>query len=111
MPTSTRVRWRTAVASAAFPADLRVLRGTLLALVEVMLPDGTLSVGRDRMADATGLSPRTLNRHLAQAVTNGWLTHERRGQKHVYPLYQAAVPQRATNGPLSGVSAGHSRGR
>lgn len=77
-----------------------MIRGTLLALAEAMQPDGALSAGRIDLADVTGLPPRTLNRHLAQAVAAGWLAHERRGQKHVLPVYRATVPQQATDGPL-----------
>jgi hypothetical protein len=78
-----------------------VIRGTLLALVEAMQPDGVLCAGRIQLAGAAGLPPRTLNRHLAQAVAAGWLTHERRGQKHLVPVYRATIPQQATDGPLS----------
>jgi hypothetical protein len=92
MPDSIRVRWRSAVAGPAFPAHLRVLRGTLLTLVGVMTPDGLIRAARPRLAEVTGLPPRTLDRHLSRGVAAGWLTHQTHGQKYVLPEYRASVP-------------------
>jgi hypothetical protein len=79
--------------------------------------DGTLRVGRERMAESTGIPARTLDRHLRDAVALGWLMRERRGQKGVVAVYRAAVPdttqhatQHATSGVLNTLSARHSRG-
>lgn len=97
-----RVPWRAEVAT-RFPPELRWLRGTLLCLVEVMQPDGTLDVTGDRMAEVTGLPPRTLERHLARAVAECWLIHLARGGNGRPASYAAAVPAdelSATGGEL-----------
>jgi hypothetical protein len=75
-----------------FPPELRWLRGTLLCLVEVMQPDGTLAVNNERLVEATGLPVRTIGRHLARAVAEGWLLHLTRGGNGRPAAYAAAMP-------------------
>lgn len=87
-----RLRWRQAVASDAFPRSERVVRGTLLCLVDLMSPTGDLHEWRDDIASATGLPPRTLNRHLQRALELGWLVREKEGGNGRRSLYRAVVP-------------------
>lgn len=95
-----RVPWRDAVASAAFPAEMRVVRGTLLCLARLMTPDGTLDKSRAQMTDAAGLPPRTLDRHLARAVSAGWLEHVQSGGHNHNGKYGAALPEPDLCAPL-----------
>lgn len=87
-----RLRWRQAVASDAFPRTERVLKGTLLCLVELMSPTGEVHEWRDTIADTTGLPVRTLTRHLQRAVDLGWLVREIPGGNGRKSLYRAVVP-------------------
>ena len=87
-----RNEWRKAMMTDAFPQSERVIRGTLLCLVELMKSDGTLSVWRDQAEAVTGLPARTLDRHLARAVAAGWLVHEVQGGKRRKAIYSAAIP-------------------
>jgi hypothetical protein len=87
-----RLRWRQAVASNAFPSAERVIKGTLLALVELMAATGELHEWRDDIAAATGLPVRTLNRHLERAVELGWLVREIPGGNGRRSLYRAVIP-------------------
>jgi hypothetical protein len=87
-----RLRWRQAVASDAFPRSERVVRGTLLCLVELMSSTGELSVMREDITELTGLPARTVDRHLARAVAAGWLIHERHGSRGRRSLYLAHIP-------------------
>lgn len=86
------MRWRQAVASSAFPATERAIRGTLLCLVDLMTSTGELMVWRDELIDVTGLPARTIDRHLARAVAAGWLTHETQGGKRRRAVYRATIP-------------------
>lgn len=95
MPDSIRVQWRTAVAGPTFPAELRVIRGTLLTLVEVMTTAGVIQEYRPRLAKVTGLPERTVDRHLARAVDTGWLTHPTVGGNGRPSQYVAAFPGRS----------------
>jgi len=112
-----RLRWRQAVASDAFPRSERVVRGTLLCLVELMSSTGELSVMREDIVEMTGLPPRTVDRHLSRAVTAGWLIHERHGSRGRRSLYLAHVPGEESapevarySSPGSGDSAPSTRG-
>jgi hypothetical protein len=87
-----RRRWQQAITSDAFPRTERVVRGTLLCLVELMTPTGELRVWRDEMVDATGLPPRTLNRHLQRAIDLGWLVREVPGGNGRRSEYLAQIP-------------------
>lgn len=87
-----RLRWRQAIASDTFPRSERVVRGTLLCLVELMAPTGELSVYREQIVAATGLPVRTVDRHLARAVAAGWLRHEQHGGQGRRSLYVAQIP-------------------
>ncbi len=87
-----RLRWRQAVASDAFPRSERVVRGTLLCLVDLMAPTGELSVYREQIVATTGLPARTVDRHLARAVAAGWLRHEQHGGQGRRSLYVAQIP-------------------
>ncbi|GAB3349963.1 hypothetical protein [Modestobacter lapidis] len=95
-----RLKWRQAVTSDAFPKSERVVRGTLLCLVELMTPTGELKAWRDQMVEATGLPPRTVDRHLQRAVEAGWLTRETPAGKRRMAVYLATIP---TDGPGSSV--------
>ena len=95
-----RLRWRQAITSDAFPKSERVVRGTLLCLVDLMTPTGELKVWRDQMVEATGLPARTVDRHLQRAVEAGWLKRETPAGKRRMAVYQAAIP---TEGPDSSV--------
>lgn len=90
--TMNRHQWLRAVKSAEFPRELRPIRGTLLTLADGMTADGTLSTARDKLVKLTGLPARTVDRHLARAVTGGWLAHTRRGCLGRLPEYRATVP-------------------
>lgn len=58
-----------------------------------MTTDGVLCVEREELAAKVGLPARTLNRHLRQAVDDGWLVHERVGRKNVgTAIYVAGLP-------------------
>jgi hypothetical protein len=58
-----------------------------------MTTDGVLCVEREELAAKVGLPARTLNRHLRQAVDDGWLVHERVGRKNVgIAIYVAGLP-------------------
>lgn len=57
-----------------------------------MGPTGELSVYRDEIVKATGLPPRTVDRHLARAVEAGWLRHEQHGGQGRRSLYVAQIP-------------------
>ena len=87
-----RLRWRQAVASDAFPRSERVIRGTLLCLVDLMSPTGELSVMRDDIVTVTGYPARTVDRHLARAVAAGWLSHEQHGSRGRRSVYRAHTP-------------------
>lgn len=87
-----RLRWRQAVASDRFPRTERVVKGTLLALAELMASTGELHEWRDSIAEATGLPVRTLNRHLERAVSLGWLMREVPGGNGRKSLYRAVIP-------------------
>ena len=87
-----RVPWRDAVASAAFPSELRVVRGTLLCLAPLMTPDGILDKERARLADVAGVPSRTLDRHVSRAVAAGWLDHVTAGGNGRNGVYRASIP-------------------
>lgn len=102
-----RLRWRQAVTSDAFPRSERVVRGTLLCLVELMSSTGELSVLRDDIAAVTGLPPRTVDRHLARAVEAGWLIHERHGSRGRRSLYLAHIPGDVSTPEVARYSTGY----
>lgn len=87
-----RLRWARAIKSDAFPQEHRVIRGTLLCLVDLMLPTGELKVWRDQMARATGLPTRTLDRHLQRAVEAGWLIRDTPAGRKRQSVYRTAIP-------------------
>lgn len=90
-----RVGWRRVLKSSAFPRELRAVLATLLMLSDVMAPDGTLIIRRQKMIDATGLPARTVIRHLARAVDGGWLIHEVHGGNGRAGTYLAAFPTKS----------------
>ena len=102
------------------PRELRVVRGTLLLATDLMTADGVLEVLREKLADQTGLPPRTLNRHLARAVESGWLAHDVAGGNGRRSRYTATMPScrpevahnpqqlQAMSGPPQDGVAGHS---
>jgi hypothetical protein len=68
-----RLRWRQAVASDAFPRSERVVRGTLLCLVDLMSATGELSVMREEIVALTGLpAARWIATWPAQWPRAGW---------------------------------------
>ncbi len=87
-----RALWRQAVTSDAFPTCLRVIRGTLLCVVDLMSADGELAVYREQIKAVTGLPVRTIDRHLARAVDAGWLVHEQHGGQGRRSVYRAEIP-------------------
>lgn len=95
-----RLRWQKALRSTEFPAGLRVVRGTLLALLDEVTPDGELCAWRDQLAVAAGLPSRTLDRHLQRAVDAGWLVRKVSGGNGRRAVYRTAIPSKlcATNG-------------
>lgn len=95
-----RLRWAKAIKSDTFPQSERVIRGTLLCLVDLINPTGELRMWREQMVDATGLPPRTLDRHLQRAVDAGWLIREMPAGKRRQSVYRTAIP---TEGPDSSV--------
>jgi len=95
-----RLRWAQAIKSDSFPQTERVIRGTLLCLADPMTPTGEMRVWRDQMVGATGLPPRTLDRHLQRAVDAGWLIRETPAGRKRQSVYRTAVP---TDGPDSSV--------
>ena len=95
---TTRRQWRAALRSDAFPRDQRVVRGTLLLLVDLVDQEGELHRWREEIAAETGLPSRTLNNHLKRAVTLGWLVLVVRGGNGRRSLYRVAIPE-ASCGP------------
>ena len=87
-----RQRWARAIKSPAFPAHLRSIKGTLLSLVDVASAAGELHVWRGQLVAATGLPPRTLNRHLSRAVEAGWLAHPDHGGRGRRSRYLLIIP-------------------
>ncbi len=88
-----RLRWQKALRSAQVPASFRVVRGTLLALVDELAPTGELCVRREKLEDATGLPTRTLERHLQRAVEAGWLVRTVPGGNGRRAVYETAIPE------------------
>jgi hypothetical protein len=90
--------WRRAIKSPKFPAKQRAIRATLLIMSDLMAADGSLCRWRRELVEATGLPERTVNRHLARAVKEGWLAHAAHGGHGRRGTYQAALP--VSCGPL-----------
>ncbi len=99
-----RLRWRQALCSKGFPANLRVVKSTLLSLVDQMTPNGELRRWRFELADAIGIPERTLDRHLQRAVDAGWLIRTVPGGNGRRAVYNANIPDElcATSGAQLG---------
>jgi hypothetical protein len=87
-----RLRWQQALKAAPFSASQRTVKATLLTLVDLMAVTGELEVWREEMVQATGLPPRTLDRHLHRAVEDGWLVRAVPGGHGRRSLYRAVIP-------------------
>ncbi len=95
-----RLRWAQAIKSDTFPQCERVIRGTLLCLVDLMTPTGELRVWREEMIQATGLPARTLDRHLQRAVDAGWLIRETPAGKKRQSVYVTTIPSDGPDGSV-----------
>ncbi len=86
----TRRQWQAAIRATVFPVGMRPVKATLLSLP--VDADGRMSAWRNDVAAITGLPVGTLKRHLASAVSAGWLTHEVHGGHGRRSVYRVTTP-------------------
>jgi hypothetical protein len=89
---TSRRQWLAAVKVAPFPASQRPMKATLLVLADRMTATGELHVWREEMVKATGVPPRTLDRHLHHALIAGWLVRKVCGGNGRRSLFLATIP-------------------
>lgn len=89
----TRREWGAAVRRWQAPRDLRPVKATLLSLEMCMTTTGSIERKQDGLLAVTGLPRRTLERHLAKAITVGWLTVSRTPHRGSWiSRYDMALP-------------------